>query len=107
MDDKQIEDLMQPDKKPAVPRTDQEKQQMINRLKRIEGQIRGIQKMVEDDRYCVDVLIQISAIQAALKKVGFSLMERHTKSCVSHAIMEGNGDHHIDELLKVMQQFTK
>lgn len=53
---------------PVVPRTDEEKQAVINRLKRIEGQVRGIQRMVEDDRYCVDVLVQISAINAALKK---------------------------------------
>ncbi|GGE34041.1 transcriptional regulator [Pullulanibacillus camelliae] len=102
------EDLqLQPDRKPALPRSDEEKQRMINRLKRIEGQVRGLQKMVEDDRYCVDILIQLSAVQAALKKVGFSVMERHTKTCVAGAIREGNGEHHIDELLKVMQQFSK
>ncbi|MDP4549612.1 metal-sensing transcriptional repressor [Alkalihalobacillus macyae] len=98
---------LQPDKHPAEDRTEEEKQQLQNRLKRIEGQIRGIQKMVGDDRYCVDILIQISAIQAALKKVGYSLLERHTKTCVASAIKEGNGDHHIDELMKVIQQFSK
>ena len=98
---------LQPDLKPAVPRTEDEKQQLINRLKRVEGQVRGLQKMVEDDRYCVDVLIQLSAVQAALKKVGYSLLERHTKTCVAGAIKEGHGDHHIDELLKVIQQFSK
>jgi CsoR family transcriptional regulator, copper-sensing transcriptional repressor len=92
---------------PLLPRSEQEKQSMINRLKRVEGQVRGIQKMIEDDRYCVDVLIQLSAIQAALKKVGLSLMERHTKMCVSHAIKEGNGDAYIDELMKIVQQFSK
>lgn len=94
-------------KKPAVPRTEAEKEKLINRLKRVEGQVRGIQKMIEDDRYCVDILVQISAIQAALKKVGFNLMERHTKSCVVNAIHEGQGDHHIEELMKVIQQFSK
>jgi len=54
---------------PIVPRTDEEKQVVINRLKRIEGQVRGIQRMVEEDRYCVDILVQISAINAALKKL--------------------------------------
>lgn len=63
--------------------------------------------MIEDDRYCVDVLIQISAIQAALKKAGYSLLERHAKTCVSSAVKQGDGDHHIDELLKVFQQFSK
>ncbi|MGA9289387.1 MAG: metal-sensing transcriptional repressor [Anaerobacillus sp.] len=98
---------MQPDKCPSEPRTEEEKQQLQNRLKRIEGQIRGIQKMVGDDRYCVDILIQLSAIQAALKKVGYSLLERHTKTCVANSIQEGDGDHHIEELMKVIQQFSK
>ncbi|MFC0523827.1 metal-sensing transcriptional repressor [Pontibacillus salicampi] len=94
-------------KQPVQPRTDQEKEQVLNRLKRIEGQVRGIQKMIEEDRYCVDVLVQISAINAALKKVGFSLMERHTNHCVADAIHKGNGEEAIDELMKVMQQFSK
>jgi CsoR family transcriptional regulator, copper-sensing transcriptional repressor len=94
-------------KRPAVPRTEMEKEKLINRLKRVEGQVRGLQKMIEEDRYCIDVLVQISAIQAALKKVGFNLMERHTKSCVVSAIKEGHGDHHIEELMKVIQQFSK
>ena len=59
---------------PIVPRTSEEKQSVINRLKRIEGQVRGIQRMVEEDRYCVDILVQISAINAALKKAGFPLL---------------------------------
>lgn len=92
---------------PVVPRTDSEKQAMVNRLKRIEGQVRGIQKMVEEDRYCVDILVQISAINAALKKVGFSLGERHAKHCVASAIKSGEGDEAIEELLEVMKQFSK
>ncbi|GGC81787.1 transcriptional regulator [Thalassobacillus devorans] len=94
-------------KQPVKPRTEEEKQKVLNRLKRIEGQVRGIQKMVEDDRYCVDILVQISAIDKALNQVGFSLMERHTKHCVSHAIKAGNGDESIEELMKVMKQFAK
>lgn len=95
------------EKKPVKPRTIDEKQAVVNRLKRIEGQVRGIQKMVEEDRYCVDVLVQISAIDAALKKVGFSMMERHTKHCVSHAVQSGEGDEAIDELMDVIKQFSK
>jgi DNA-binding FrmR family transcriptional regulator len=92
---------------PIVPRTDTEKRAVVNRLKRIEGQVRGIQKMVEEDRYCVDILVQISAINAALKKVGFSLGERHAKHCVSSAVKSGEGDEAIEELLEVMKQFSK
>src|SRR5699024_11829826 len=77
---------------PITPRTDTEKQAVINRLKRIEGQVRGIQKMVEKDRYCIDILVQISAINAALKKVGLSVGERHMKHCVSHAVKSGEGN---------------
>ncbi|HZW67625.1 MAG TPA: metal-sensing transcriptional repressor [Pseudogracilibacillus sp.] len=92
---------------PVVPRTDEEKQAVINRLKRIEGQVRGIQRMVEEDRYCVDILVQISAINAALKKVGYTVTERHMKHCISHAINDGNGDLAIEELLEVMKHFSK
>lgn len=94
-------------KKPINPRNDDEKVKLVNRLKRIEGQVRGIQKMVEDDRYCVDILVQVSAINAALKNVGFNLLERHSHHCVTHAIHSGDGEEAIDELMKVMKQFSK
>ncbi|HLR71925.1 MAG TPA: metal-sensing transcriptional repressor [Pseudogracilibacillus sp.] len=92
---------------PIVPRTNNEKKAVVNRLKRIEGQVRGIQKMVEEDRYCVDILVQISAINAALKKVGFSVAERHAKHCVSHAVKSGDGDAAIDELMDILKHFSK
>jgi len=92
---------------PVIPRTKDEKQSVINRLKRIEGQVRGIQKMVEEDRYCPDILVQINAINAALNKVGFSVAERHAKHCVSHAIKSGEGEVAIDELLDVIKHFSK
>ncbi|TCP28894.1 DNA-binding FrmR family transcriptional regulator [Scopulibacillus darangshiensis] len=95
------------DKKPLEPRTNKEKEQVINRLKRIEGQVRGIQNMVENDRYCMDILIQLSAIQSAIKKVGYSVMERHTKMCVAHSIKNGDDDSMIDELLEIIQQYSK
>lgn len=92
---------------PSTPRTKDEKQALMNRLKRVEGQVRGIQKMVDEDRYCVDILIQISAIQAALKNVGFTITERHIKHCVSDAIHSGEGNETIEELMSVMKQFSK
>lgn len=92
---------------PVTPRTDAEKTAVINRLKRIEGQVRGIQKMVEADRYCMDILVQISAINAALKKVGLSVGERHMKHCVSDAVKTGEGEAAIDELIDVMKHFSK
>lgn len=88
-------------------RQDREKDQLINRLKRIEGQVRGIQSMVTNDRYCVDILIQISAVNAAMKKVSLQLMEDHTKHCVADAIKQGNGDEAISELMDVVERLTK
>jgi CsoR family transcriptional regulator, copper-sensing transcriptional repressor len=63
------------------------KQQLLTRLKRIEGQVRGIEGMVEDDRYCIDVITQISAVQAALDKVALGLLDGH----VRHCLVEGHG----------------
>src|SRR2546430_11705902 len=64
------------------------KDQLLTRLRRIEGQVRGIQKMVDDDRYCIDVLTQISAIQAALDKVALGLLHGHARTCVLGADSE-------------------
>ena len=58
------------------------KDQLLKRLRRVEGQVRGVEKMVDDDRYCIDVLTQISAIQAALDKVALGLMDDHARHCV-------------------------
>jgi DNA-binding FrmR family transcriptional regulator len=83
------------------------KQQLLNRLKRIEGQVRGIHKMIEEDRYCVDILNQISAIQAAINKVSFSLLEDHSHHCVAKAIEENNGEEAISELMDVIKRMAK
>lgn len=78
----------------------------LARLRRIEGQIRGIAQMVEDDRYCVDVLTQIAAAQQALRSVGRELLRHHLKHCVSHAAKRGDkaleqaGDELIELLYK-------
>jgi DNA-binding FrmR family transcriptional regulator len=64
------------------------KDQLLTRLRRIEGQVRGIQKMVDEDRYCIDILTQISAIQAALDKVALGLLDGHARTCVIGAEAE-------------------
>ncbi|SDI64695.1 metal-sensing transcriptional repressor [Natribacillus halophilus] len=97
----------QPEKQPAHPHSPAEKERIQNRLKRVEGQIRGLQQMVENDRYCVDVLVQITAVQSALKKVGYTLLEHHAKTCVVSDIQNGNEKESIDELLKVIEQYAK
>ncbi len=83
------------------------KQQLLNRLKRIEGQVRGIHQMIENDRYCVDILHQISAVQSAINKVSLALLEDHTSHCVAHAIKGNNGEQAIKELMDVMKALTK
>lgn len=83
------------------------KQQLLNRLKRIEGQVRGIHKMVEEDRYCVDILNQISAVQAATNKVALNLLENHTHHCVADAIQKNNGEEAIEELMGLVKKMVK
>ena len=83
------------------------KQQLLNRLKRVEGQVRGIHQMVENDRYCVDILHQISAVQSAMNKVSLALLEDHTTHCVANAIKGQDGENAIKELMTVMKTMTK
>ena len=68
------------------------KDQLLTRLRRIEGQVRGVQGMVADDRYCIDVLTQISAVQAALDKVALGLLDDHARHCVMGAGPDGRAD---------------
>ena len=82
----------------------------VRRLKRIEGQVRGLQKMVEDDRYCPDIMIQISAVQEALRTVGRSLMRNHLKHCTTHAIQHGTAeetDAVYDELVELIYKHSR
>lgn len=80
---------------------------LLKRLNRIEGQVRGVAKMIESDRYCVDVLIQISAIKSAINSVGMQILEDHTKGCVKNAVTSGNGDQEVTELLDIVRKFTR
>jgi len=81
--------------------------QTIGRLKRIEGQIRGIITMVEDDRPCEEILVQVSAAKAALHKAGQSLLESHLHHCVVDGFQSGNHDETIDKLLTALEQFSR
>lgn len=85
---------------------DLEKDNLINRLKRIEGQIRGLQRMIEEDKYCVDILTQISASRGALKQVGLKVLDKHIHGCVTRAIKQEDDDRIIQELLNVVAKFT-
>lgn len=87
-------------------RSQQEKQMLVNRLKRIEGQVRGIRKMVEEDTYCPDILIQVSAVNAALNSFNKVLLSEHIRTCVSDDIKAGK-DETVEELLKVLQKLMR
>jgi len=84
-----------------------DKEALIKRLNRIEGQVRGVNKMVSEDRYCVDILNQISALKSALDAVAMLLLENHTHGCLKGAIKSGKGDEAIDELMAVVRKFAR
>jgi DNA-binding FrmR family transcriptional regulator len=83
------------------------KDQLLKRLRRIEGQVRGVQGMVEDDRYCIDVLTQISAIQAALDKVALGLVDDHTRHCVMGADTAEQQADKTEELLAAVARLMR
>ncbi len=74
---------------PQPPGYVDDKSAYLKRLRRIEGQIRGLQRMVEEDKYCIDVLTQVSAATSALESFALSMLDEHLRSCVSHAVQEG------------------
>lgn len=87
-------------------RSDKEYRDLINRLKRIEGQVRGIQGMVEKDMYCADILTQVAAVNAALSSFNKVLLANHIRTCVADNIREGN-DEVVDELVSLLQKLMK
>lgn len=87
-------------------RSEEEKKTLINRLSRIEGQIRGIRGMVERDAYCPDVLTQAAAASAAMNSFVRTLLSEHIRTCVAEDVRQGNDDA-IDELLQVLQKFMR
>ncbi|MBQ7828925.1 MAG: metal-sensing transcriptional repressor [Clostridia bacterium] len=87
-------------------RSDEEKKALINRLSRIEGQIRGIRGMVEKDAYCTDILVQVSAVSAALGSFNKELLSNHIRTCVSDDIANGGGEK-VDELIELLAKLLK
>lgn len=87
-------------------RSEKEYSNLINRLNRIEGQVRGVKKMVETDAYCTDILVQVSAISAALNAFNKELLANHIKTCVADDIRNGK-DETIDELVTALQKLMK
>ncbi len=87
-------------------RSDAEKKKLMNRLSRIEGQVRGLKGMVESDAYCPEILTQAAAANAALNAFSRELLEAHIRGCVTEDIKEGN-DETIEELVKLLQKMMK
>ncbi len=87
-------------------RDDASKKKLINRLSRIDGQIRGLQKMIEDDRYCMDVLTQSSAITSAMNSFNKEVLINHIRNCVTANIKAGN-DEIVEEMLDMLQKLMK
>jgi len=87
-------------------RDEKEFKDLMNRLKRIEGQVRGVEGMLEKDAYCTDILVQVSAITSALNSFNKELLASHMKTCVADNIRQGN-DEVIDELVSTLQKMMK
>jgi DNA-binding FrmR family transcriptional regulator len=83
------------------------KDEVLTRLRRIEGQVRGIHRMVEGDEYCIDVLTQLNSVQAALKAVGLGLIDDHVRHCVREALEQGGGDEKVEELVSAVARFAR
>ena len=107
-------EIMEDDTEPACPhcgarhkkRTEEEQKALLTRLRKVEGQIRGIEKMVEDDLYCPDILIQVSAVTSALNSFNKELLTCHIKSCVKDDI-QNEKDGAVEEFVDVLQKLMK
>ena len=87
-----------------------DKQALVRRLHRIEGQVRGLERMVEEDRYCIDILTQIGAVSTALESLAFKILDEHVKHCVAGALASGNEDDAAEksrELLEAVHRFAR
>lgn len=87
-------------------RSEDEKKALINRLSRIEGQIRGIKQMLLDDKYCVDILTQTSATSSAINSFAKEMLESHIRSCVIDGVRQGD-DEKVEELIRTIERFIK
>ncbi|PYD71109.1 metal-sensitive transcriptional regulator [Komagataeibacter swingsii] len=96
----------------CTPPTDRKVEQphkkaLVNRVRRIEGQVGGVLNMIEDDRYCVDILTQISAVKSALDGVAIQILSTHAKGCVRQSVMDDGGDEAIEEMLGIVRKLIR
>jgi DNA-binding FrmR family transcriptional regulator len=91
----------------SMPGYSKDKKAVLSRLRRIEGQVRGIHKMVDEDRYCIDVLTQVNAARSALESVAIQLLSDHTEHCVTEAIRTGGGRAKVRELNEAVERLVR
>ena len=84
---------------------DEERQMIINRLNRIEGQVKGIRKMIEEEQQCSEILMQIAAVKAAVNKVGTIVFQTHFRQCLERAIQEGEDLEFVDDVMKMLGKY--
>jgi DNA-binding FrmR family transcriptional regulator len=101
--------MKQSSRSPAAPPQDpaSDKAALLRRMNRIEGQVRGIARMVEEERYCVDVLTQIAAVRSALDAAALQLLEHHAHGCLVRAVQSGEGEQTVSELMQVIGKFAR
>ena len=85
------------------------KDELAKRLRRVEGQVRGIQRMVEEDAYCIDILTQVAAVRTALEQVAVRVLDGHVRGCVADAVAAGDeqADERLDELMAAVERFAR
>jgi DNA-binding FrmR family transcriptional regulator len=84
-----------------------DKVSLLNRMKRIEGQAKGVQRMIEDDRYCIDIVQQLTALSSAIDEVSLLILQSHIEGCVTDAIRGEHGETHIKELMETLRKAMK
>ncbi len=85
----------------------QDKPSLLTRMKKIEGQAKGIQRMLKEDRYCIDIVQQLTALSAAIDEVSLRILQSHIEGCVADAIREEHGEGHIKELMETIRKAIK
>lgn len=84
-----------------------DKSSLLTRMKKIEGQAKGIQRMLEDERYCIDIVQQLTALSAAVDETALLILQGHIEGCVTEAIREQHGEEHIKELMETIRKAMK
>ena len=84
-----------------------DKDELLKRMNRIGGQVEGVARMIDADRYCIDILTQVAAIRSALDALGLKLLHDHAQGCMQQAVRSGDGKRAIDEMMQVVQRFAR